>query len=77
MKKQKQTIKQLAVAAIVAAILTILAGAGALSWADNLMADTLFQRQEPTSGRIVVIGIDQAALQEYGPFQDWDRNIMA
>ena len=41
------------------------------------MADTLFQKKEVSSGNILVIGIDEEALQEYGPYHNWDRNIMA
>ena len=68
---------KLAVAALTAALITLLTGLGVFRWMDNRVADMLFQRQELTSGRVVVIGIDEKALQEYGPFQSWDRGIMA
>ena len=55
---------KLAVAALTAALITLLTGLGVFRWMDNRVADMLFQRQELTSGRVVVIGIDEKALQE-------------
>jgi CHASE2 domain-containing sensor protein len=54
---------KLAVAALTAALITLLTGLGVFRWMDNPVADMLFQRQELTSGRVVVIGIDEKALQ--------------
>ena len=68
---------KLATALAVAVVFTLLTGLGAFRWLDNRVADALYQKQELTSGRVVVIGIDEKALQEYGPFQSWDRSIVA
>ena len=68
---------KLTIAAITAAAITLLTGLGLFRWFDNRVADALFQRQELTSGKVIVIGIDEKALQEYGPFQSWNRSIMA
>lgn len=74
---KKKTITQVALAALVAAIVTGLVYIGALDWLDNRVADTLFQKKEASSGNILVIGIDEEALQAYGPYHNWDRTIMA
>ena len=74
---KKNTLYQVVVAALVAAIITGITYFGALDWIDNRISDSLFQKKEASSGEIVVIGIDEEALQEYGPFQNWDRTIMA
>ena len=74
---KKNILQQLTVAALVAAIITGLTYFGAFDWLDNRIADNLFQKKEASSGQIVVVGIDEEALQEYGPFQNWDRSIMA
>ncbi|MCR4673859.1 MAG: adenylate/guanylate cyclase domain-containing protein [Lachnospiraceae bacterium] len=74
---KKSLIKQISAAAIVAALVTGITYLGALDWLDHRVGDSMFQKQEASSGKIVVIGIDEEALQEYGPFQNWDRSIMA
>lgn len=68
---------KLATAALTAALITLLTGLGVFRWIDNRVGDALLQRQKLTSGKVLVIGIDEKALQEYGPFQSWDRSIMA
>ncbi|MCR5546600.1 MAG: adenylate/guanylate cyclase domain-containing protein [Lachnospiraceae bacterium] len=74
---KKSLIKQISAAAIVAALVTGLTYFGAFEWLDHRLGDSMFQKQEASSGKIVVVGIDEEALQEYGPFQNWDRSIMA
>ena len=74
---KKSNLLQIGVAALVAAIVTGIVYMGGITWLDNRVADTLFQKKEASSGKIVVIGIDEKALQAYGPFQSWDRSIMA
>ncbi len=74
---KKSSLQQAAVAALVAAAVTGVAFFGGLDWLDNRVADTLFQKKTVSSGDIVVIGIDEEALQEYGPYYNWDRTIMA
>ncbi len=73
----KRRVKKLLIAAVTAAVITILTGLGMFRWIDNRVSDIAFQKQELTSGKVIVIGIDEKALQEYGPFQSWDRSIMA
>ena len=56
---------------------TALIGAGALKRVDKWAQDSLFQQPGVTSGDIVIIGIDEEALEELGPYQTWDRNVIA
>ncbi len=64
-------------ACIVALIVVLLVIAGALTRLDRWMQDVLFERPQVTSGDIVVIGIDEDALNRIGPYQTWDRNVIA
>lgn len=60
-----------------AAILTVIAGTGVWQYPDRWVQDELFQKKSATSGDIVIIGIDEAALSELGPYHSWDRNVLA
>lgn len=71
-----KTIKNIVTAVIVAAVLTGLAGSGLLSSLEYRAADRLYQRQSATDGEIVVIGMDQYALDTLGPLP-WPRSTMA
>ena len=62
---------------LVAALFTFAAVGGLLHRLDQWAEDALFQHPSATSGNVVVVGIDEEALDEYGPFQNWDRTIMA
>lgn len=44
---------------------------------DSILADSFYQHTEVLDGRIMVLGIDGAALDELGKFETWDRGIMA
>ncbi len=50
---------------------------GGLSAMDSWLQDVSFQTPSATSGNVVVIGIDEEALAEFGPFSTWDRSIFA
>lgn len=43
---------------------------------DTYLADALYQRPVPQDGSIVLINIDQASLDELGPFASWGRALM-
>ncbi|MBR4157295.1 MAG: adenylate/guanylate cyclase domain-containing protein [Oscillospiraceae bacterium] len=69
---------RLLIYALIAAILvTALAGFNALRRLDKWTQDALFQRPGATSPEILIIGIDEKALTEIGPYNTWDRNIVA
>ncbi len=66
-------------------MLTVLAGllAGVFAYAAPLdsaelwLGDSLFVREKPVDNRIKIIGIDEATLQELGPFSGWSRQQAA
>jgi len=72
----RETIKRIAAALIAAAVLTAIAASGALSGADGVASDALYQRPSATDGEIVIIGMDQRAIDAFGPMP-WPRDIMA
>lgn len=51
--------------------------APALRRVDRWTQDWLFQRPGVPSREIVIIGIDETAFDFFGPYNTWDRNIMA
>ena len=73
MEKRKQILYSL----ITSLVVTVLIGAGALKRVDRWAQDALYQKPGVTSADIVIIGIDEDALEELGPYQTWDRNVMA
>ncbi len=66
-------------------LLTVLAGflAGVLAYAAPLdsaelwLCDSLYVHEKPVDNRIKIIGIDEASLQELGPFSGWSRQQAA
>jgi len=73
---KKNFFKRLLVSLLVAAALTATAGLGWLNGADNAVGDLLYQREAPTDGEIVVVGMDERAAALLGPMP-WDRSVMA
>ena len=63
-----------AAAALAAALLTVWAPFQRLEYS---FADTLFLQPRPVDNRIKIIGIDEASLQEFGPFSGWTRQQAA
>ena len=61
---------------LAAAALTAVAGLGWLGGADSAVSDALYQQPAGADGEIVVIGIDQRALDDLGPLP-WPRSYMA
>ena len=60
-----------------AALLTAAAVSGVLNRADQTAADAWYQKPSASEGNIVLVGIDQKALEDIGPFQNWGRDTMA
>ncbi len=50
-------------------------GSGLLSAPDGYVSDVLYQSTGAADGEITVIGIDEKAIEELGPFP-WDRSVM-
>ena len=70
-------VKRYGISVLAALLVTAVIGAGALFRVDKWMQDKLFQHRGVTSRDIVIIGIDDEALDLLGPYNTWDRNIMA
>ena len=62
---------------VMAAVVALAAYFGAFFRIDQWAADGLYQNPSATSGRIMVVGIDEKALKELGPFQTWTRDNVA
>ena len=73
----KKTRTNFLIALAAAAAVTLLFGSGILGMADRWAQDLLFQRPGAASPEIVIIGIDDRALEELGPYHTWSREIMA
>ncbi len=74
--KGKKT-KKILICAAGALIIMILALAGLADRLDQWIQDTVYQRAKSLDGQIVVIGIDDEALNRLGSYGTWDRHIMA
>ena len=73
MEKRRQILYSL----IASLAVTALIGAGVLRRLDRWAQDALFQKPGVTNTDIVIIAIDDEALFDLGPYQTWDRNVMA
>jgi adenylate cyclase len=60
-----------------ALLLALLAYGGTVRRFDRWFEDRVFQRAGAISGDVVVVGIDEYALEKIGPYNTWDRNVMA
>ena len=60
-----------------AGLLTLVLGLGLFRSADLTLSDALYQERAASDGKIVLVGIDQKALEVYGPYQQWGRNPVA
>nr|MCR4689463.1 adenylate/guanylate cyclase domain-containing protein [Saccharofermentans sp.] len=58
-------------------VITVLCASGLLRSAELWFCDELFQRSETPPGDIVLVGITETDLQELGPYNTWDRTVMA
>lgn len=69
--------RNLAIAVCGSLFFVLLVYAGVLGRLDKWLQDKLYQQPRALSGDIVVIGIDERALEEIGEYNSWDRNVMA
>ena len=56
---------------------TVLIGLGPFGRVDKWAQDYLFQKKRVPSPDIVIIGIDEEALDMLGPYNTWDRTVVA
>ena len=73
----KKELRRLLAALAAAAALTLLARSGLLNSADLAAADAWYQTPGAPEEDIVLVGIDQRALEEIGPYQEWGRGVIA
>jgi len=76
-ENKKQRLFSLLPALLAAGLLTLLAGAGFLDTADQTVSDAWYRDFQTSDGDIVLVGIDQRALEEIGPYEQWGRDIIA
>lgn len=69
--------KTLIVMLLIAGFLTLVVRSGIFDPVDLAACDALYQSRTPSDGDIVIVGIDQHALDEIGPYNQWKRDIVA
>ena len=74
--KLSPAIKRIGAAVLAAAILTAIAAFGILDQPDYTVSDFVYQSSAATDGEIVVIGMDQRAVDALGPMP-WPRSVIA
>ena len=63
--------------ALAAGLVTALMASGVLDHADLAVSDRFYQSRSASDGEIVLVGIDQKALEDIGPYSQWGRDVMA
>ena len=76
MEKKKQW-KTAAIALLAAGALTLLAALGVLERPDLTVSDAFYQSRQAFDGDIILVGIDQRALEEIGPYSQWGRDVIS
>ena len=74
---KKRFIRTIIYSFILALVFTLLVHLGILRWLDQWVQDALYQKPRYMSGEVLLFGIDETALTEIGPYNTWDRNVMA
>lgn len=69
--------KNLIISLVGALIVTFLCGIKLFSRPDRWAQDALFQTPSVVPDVVKIIGIDENDLKEYGPYNTWDRSLMA
>ena len=74
---KRKTLKKAIVCLALAAVFSAAALLGAFYQPDQMLADALYQSPKALDGNIFVIGIDERAMEDIGPYQTWGRDVMA
>ena len=69
--------KNLIIALAWAVSITALCALGVFRRPELWVEDEIFQNPVAVPGDIVIIGIDENDIKEFGPYSSWDRSIMA
>ena len=75
--EMKNQLRQFMLALLAGLVVTGLVALGSLRFLDRQAQDWLFQQPGVTDTDIVIIGIDEEAFDQLGPYYTWDRNVMA
>jgi adenylate cyclase len=75
MSKRIRLISVVVIIILLSAVFAAISGSGLLSAPDGYLSDALYQSTGAADGEITVIGIDEKAIEELGPFP-WDRSVM-
>ncbi len=73
----KRSLRQILTSLLCAAIAAILCLSGILYRLDWQIADRLYQTPESLDGNIFIVGIDQRAIDDIGPYASWERDILS
>ena len=60
-----------------AAVFALAALLGVFYHPDQMLADGLYQSPKALDGNIFVVGIDDRAIDDIGPYQTWGRDVIA
>ena len=77
MRESRANIRKYLYPLAAALLVTVLIGLGPFGRVDKWVQDYFFQKKTVPSGDIVIIGIDEAALDMLGPYNTWDRTVVA
>ena len=73
--RTNELLYRLGAAFLAAALVTAAAAAGMLGGADSFVSDRFYQHESAGGEDIAVVGVDERALQEIGPWP-WSRSVM-
>ena len=71
------TWKKALVSLLCAGSFTAAAALGVFYGPDQMLSDSLYQSSEALDGNIFVVGIDDRAIEDIGPYQTWGRDVMS
>lgn len=74
---QSEKLRAALLALLTAGALTLLAALGVLNTPDCAASDALYQKRSAADGEIVIVGIDDRAIEELGPYGQWNRDIIS
>ena len=69
--------KNAIVSLVLSVLFAVLSLTGVFYQPDQMLSDWLYQSPEALDGNIFVIGIDERAMDDIGPYQTWGRDVMA
>lgn len=76
-KLNNSNIKKIIISLVSAAVFTTAALFGVFYSLNNMLADWLYHSPSAQSGNIIVVGIDDRAIAQLGPYQTWSRDVIA